>query len=175
MVPLLLLAAGPLATWGAALARRLGARLALVAALGLAALVAFEASTVPGRWAADPVVVAYFGPDETTLGRALRPLAPAETFVAPGAVRDAIVLETCAADPRPLAPLRRFPGRTPGELRSAPPPSAFWYVAREAELLALAEAGFRVAPGTRSAAGAAAPRLARVRPPGAPPTASPLP
>lgn len=172
MVPLLLLAAGPLATWGAALARLLGARIALVAGLGLAALVAFEASTVPARWAADPLVVSWFGPEETTLGRALRPLAAAETYLAPGAVRDPIVLEACAADPRPLAPLRRFPKRTPAELGAAPPAGPFWYVAREPELRALAEAGFAVAPGTRAGAGASAPRLARVRPPWAAPTAS---
>lgn len=173
MVPLLLLAAGPLVTWGAALARLLRARLATVAGLGLAALVALEASTVPGRWAADPLVVAWFGPEETTLGRALRPLATAETYLAPGAVRDAIVLEACAAEPRPLAPLRRFPKRTPDELVAEPPARPFWYVAREPELLALAKAGFGVAPGTRAGAGASAPRLARVRPRAAPTASAP--
>jgi hypothetical protein len=165
MVPLLLLAAGPLVAWIGAAGRLLRVRPVAVAALGLALLVALESTEVPRRWAADPLVERYFGPEETALGRSLRGLARFPVVVAPFAVVDPIVVEACAAPSRPVEPLRRMPRRAPASLRGGPPAGPFWYVAREEELAELRSAGFGVARGTAGPAGRPGPVLAWVRPP----------
>lgn len=165
MVPLLLLATGPLIAWGGAVGRLLRVRPDAVAALALALLVALESTEVPRRWAADPLVVSYFGPEETALGRTLRGLAPFPAVVAPLAVRDPIVVEACALPFRPVEPLRRMPRLAPASLCADPPAGPFWYVAWERDLAELRSAGFGVARGTGSQAGRPGPVLAWVRPP----------
>jgi hypothetical protein len=165
LIPLLLLATGPIVAWGSALAGALKVRVELVALFGVTLLASFETGPVLERWAANPLVISYFSPVETSLGRVRRSLGPAPTVVEPEAVLHPIVFESCAASRWPVAPVPRFPRRSAAALRDAPPNGPFWYLARPAALEDLRADGFRVSRGT-SAGMESAPLLAWIRPPG---------
>ncbi len=143
----LVAAAGILATWAAALARRFPVR-AGVAAAGLAAAVlVLETRPFLATWASHPAVLGAFCVTETSAARVARALAPGDLVLEPSALRFAFVFDALHGPTDRRVPVSPASRRSAAELIAAPPERPFTFVARRAALERLARAGFRVGRG----------------------------
>jgi len=162
----LVAAAGVLATWAAALARRFAVRPGLLAAGCAAAVLVLETRPFVATWPIHPSVLAHFCVTETSAARLARALAPGRVVVDPTALRFAFVFDALHGPTAPDVPIDVARRRSAPELVAAPPDEPFTFVARGPALGILARAGFRVGRGV--APNELDPRLvvARVAPPG---------
>lgn len=143
----LVAAAGVLATWAAALARRFPARAGAVAAGTAAFVLALETSPFVSTWADHPAVRAHFCVTETAAARLARTLGSHEVVLEAGALRHPFVYDALAGPVGAKEPIRSAARVGASALAEAPPAAAFFYVARRPALEALERAGFRVGRG----------------------------
>lgn len=162
----LVAAAGVLATWSAALARRRTVRPAAAVGTFAAAVLVLETRPFLATWPEHPAVLAHFCVTETSAARLARTLAPGRLVLEPSALRFAFVFDALHGPVSARVPMAAAERKSAADLAAAPPARAFTFVARREALDVLSRAGFRVGRGV--APNASDPQLvvARVAPPG---------
>lgn len=126
----LVAAAGVLATWSAALARRLAVRPAAAAGAVAAAVLVFETRPFLATWPEHPAVLAHFCVTETSAARLVRTLAPGRLVLEPSALRFAFVFDALHGPTGARVPMATAERRSAADLVAAPPARAFTFVTR---------------------------------------------
>lgn len=143
----LVAAAGVLATWASALARRFPVRPGAAAAGTAALVLALETSPFLSAWAGHPAVRAHFCATETSAARLARSLGSPDVVLEPDALRHPFVYDALAGPVGAREPIRSAARAGAAALAKEGRAEAFFYVARRPALEAFERAGFRVGRG----------------------------
>ena len=143
----LVAAAGVLATWAAAFARRFPTRPGAAAAGLAAAVLVLETRPFVSTWPAHPAVAGSFCVTETSAARLARNLGPGDLVLESRALRFPFVFDALHRTTSPRVPMIPAERRNAADLAASPPERPFTFVARRASLELLSSAGFRVGRG----------------------------
>jgi hypothetical protein len=162
----LVAAAGVLATWASALARRFPVRPGAVAAGFAAAVLVLETRPFVSTWPGHPAVLEHFCVTETSAARLVRNLGPGDLVLEPAALRFAFVFDALYGPTSARVPMVAAARLSAAALAASPPERPFTFVARRESLGLLSRAGFRVGRGVAPNESDPLLVLTRVAPPG---------